>query len=314
MTRANPDFMVRLSRWRQLHVRNCIDTLLEFRNQPVATILTVSVIGIALALPASLNLLVQNGRNLAGGWESARDFSVYMQPGRELTEAATLADELRALDSIDTVLVISADEAMSDFRDASGLGEVLDSLSENPLPHTLVVRPQDSATVEELATLAEELAARVAIDMVKIDTEWVERLNAMLDFMRRIVILGSFLLIFAVIIIVGNTIRLDIQNHRDEIEVLKLLGASDGFVRRPFLYVGLWYGLIGGGVALLLLVAGGWLLAAPLERLMGLYATEMDLLGLNGATALLVVGGGVLCGWGGAWSAVTRHLADIQPK
>jgi cell division transport system permease protein len=289
MARANPGFMVRLSRWRQLHVRNCIDSLLEFRNQPVATILTVSVIGIALALPASLNLLVQNGRSLAGGWESARDFSVYMQPGRELTAATTLADELRALDNIDTVLVISADEAMSDFRDVSGLGEVLDTLNENPLPHTLVVRPKDSATVEELAKLAEELAARPAIDMVKIDTEWVERLNAMLDFMRRIVIIGSLLLIFAVIIIVGNTIRLDIQNHRDEIEVLKLLGASDGFVRRPFLYVGLWYGLIGGGVALLLLVAGGWLLAAPLERLMGLYATEMDLLGINGATALFVV-------------------------
>ena len=109
MTRANPGFMVRLSRWRQLHVRNCIDSLLEFRNQPVATILTVSVIGISLALPASLNLLVQNGRSLAGGWESARDFSVYMQPGRELTEATTLADELRALDIITTVLVISAD-------------------------------------------------------------------------------------------------------------------------------------------------------------------------------------------------------------
>jgi len=121
-------------------------------------------------------------------------------------------------------------------------------------------------------------------------------------------------LIFAVIIIVGNTIRLDIQSRRDEIEVLKLLGASDGFVRRPFLYVGLWYGVIGGLVALLLLTAGGWLLEGPLERLIGLYDSQLNLLGLNGATALTMVGGGVLAGWGGAWTAVSRHLAAIQPK
>jgi cell division transport system permease protein len=150
--------------------------------------------------------------------------------------------------------------------------------------------------------------------MVKIDTEWVARLNAILDLLRRVVLMGSILLIIAVIIIVGNTIRLDIQSRRDEIEVVKLLGASDGFVRRPFLYIGLWYGLIGGLAALFLLLVGGWLLASPLERLIGLYGAELNLLGMNGATAGLVLGGGILAGWGGAWTAVTRHLAAIQPK
>jgi cell division transport system permease protein len=203
---------------------------------------------------------------------------------------------------------------MEEFRDASGLGDVLDTLDSNPLPNTLVVRPTDEASIEELASLAETLAEKPAVDIVKIDTAWVERLNAILDFVRRIVVMASGLLIIAVIIIVGNTIRLDIQNRRDEIEVLKLLGASDGFVRRPFLYVGLWYGLIGGSVALFLLVTGGWLITAPLERLLGLYAVEIDLLGLNLRTVLLVFGGGILAGWGGAWSAVTRHLAIIQPK
>jgi cell division transport system permease protein len=314
MARNKPNLKSRLHRWRQLHIRNCIAALLEFRDQPIATALTVAVIGIALALPASLNLLVQNGRSLAGTWESARDFSVYMLPGEQLAVASALADELRGLSNIETVIIITADEAMNDFRDASGLGEVLDTLGTNPLPHTLVVRPDEAASVQDLAALGEELATRPAVDMVKIDTEWVARLNAILDFLNRIVLMGSLLLIIAVVIIVGNTIRLDIQSRRDEIEVLKLLGASDGFVRRPFLYIGLWYGLIGGGVAFLLLQVGGWLLAAPLERLMGLYATEIDLLGMDGATALFVLGGGILSGWGGAWSAVTRHLAVIQPK
>jgi cell division transport system permease protein len=312
--RNKPTPGARLNRWRQLHIRNCIDALDEFRSEPLATLLTVAVIGIALALPASLNLLVQNARNIAGGWESARDFSIYLQPGQALSVADELASELRTLETIDNVLVISAAEAMEDFREASGLGDVLESLDSNPLPHTLVVSPAESASVEALALLGDELNGRPSIDLVKIDTEWVERLNAILDFVRRIVIMGSVLLILAVIIIVGNTIRLDIQSRRDEIEVLKLLGASDGFVRRPFLYIGLWYGLIGSGVALLLLLIGGWLLAAPLEHLLGLYATEMALLGLNGSTAMLIVAGGVLSGWGGAWTAVTRHLAVIQPK
>jgi len=314
MSRKGPGALARLNRWRQLHVRNCMQAAMEMRGQPVATILTVAVIGIALALPASLNLLVQNGRSLAGGWESARDFSVYLQPGTELTVADELMRELEQNSNIEAIMLIPADDAMQDFREASGLGEVLESLEINPLPHTLVVRPIDDASVEELALLGDELQERPYIDIVKLDTEWVERLNAILDFLRRIVVIASVLLIFAVIIIVGNTIRLDIQNRRDEIEVLKLLGASDGFVRRPFLYIGLWYGMVGGLFALLLLVSSGWLLAAPLERLMGLYSTDMNLMGLNLTTALIVVSGGVLSGWGGAWTAVTRHLAAIQPR
>jgi len=288
--------------------------LQELGAQPVATSLTVCVIGIALALPASLNLLVQNGRNVAGGWESVRDFSIYMAIDSKPESADTLAAELRAMNIIDSVVVTLAEDALVEFRESSGLGEVLDTLESNPLPHTLVVRPTDATSANELAELGAELTDRANIDIVKIDTQWVERLNAILDFMRRVVLIASVLLIFAVIIIVGNTIRLDIQSRRDEIEVLKLLGASDGFVRRPFLYVGLWYGVIGGVVALFLMITGGWLLAAPLERLIGLYESELSLLGLDGSTALMIIGGGVLSGWGGAWSAVSRHLAAIQPK
>lgn len=297
-----------------MHVRNCTSALQELGAQPVATSLTVCVIGIALALPASLNLLVQNGRNVAGGWESVRDFSIYMAIDSKPESADTLAAELRAMNIIDSVVVTLAEDALVEFRESSGLGEVLDTLESNPLPHTLVVRPTDATSANELAELGAELTDRANIDIVKIDTQWVERLNAILDFMRRVVLIASVLLIFAVIIIVGNTIRLDIQSRRDEIEVLKLLGASDGFVRRPFLYVGLWYGVIGGVVALFLMITGGWLLAAPLERLIGLYESELSLLGLDGSTALMIIGGGVLSGWGGAWSAVSRHLAAIQPK
>jgi len=314
MARNQQHSVNQFTRWLQLHYRNCLDSLKGLYAQPLANALTVTVIGIALALPGSLNLVVQNGRNLAGGWDSARDFSIYLTPGEELQIADALAEELRSMPSIANVTTIPADIALNDFKESSGLGEVLESLDSNPLPHTLVVRPIDSATGQELAILADDLLARSAVDIVKIDTLWVERLNAILDFLNRVVALASILLIVSVIIIVGNTIRLDIQSRRDEIEVLKLLGASDGFVRRPFLYVGLWYGLLGGIVALLLLVVGGWILAGPLERLIGLYESQLSLMGLDTSTAAVIVGGGVLSGWGGAWNAVSRHLAAIQPK
>lgn len=306
--------MNQLARWGQLHYRNCRDTVFALLENPIATALTVAVIGIALALPGSLNIVIQNARNLAGSWESARDFSVYLVPGAELAKAEALAKELRTDDNVAGVTLISADTALTDFRESSGLGDVLDTLGSNPLPHTLIVRPQESVDAAALAALADSLLARAEVDLVKIDTLWVERLNAILDFMNRVVVMASILLIAAVIIIVGNTIRLDIQNRRVEIEVLKLLGASDGFVRRPFLYVGLWYGFLGGMFALLLLLAGGWLLSSPLERLIGLYESDINLLGLDLQTVTAIVGGGVLSGWGGAWTAVSRHLAAIQPK
>jgi cell division transport system permease protein len=217
------------------------------------------------------------------------------------------------MQAIDSVQLVSAADALTEFREVSGLGEVLDTLETNPLPHTLIVRPTEAATGEQLAGIGSELDDQPDVDIVKIDTQWVERLNAILDFLNRVVIIATVLLVAAVIIVIGNTIRLDIQNRRDEIEVLKLLGASDGFVRRPFLYIGLWYGLIGGFVALLLMIIGGWLLTAPLERLIGLYESELSLLGLDMGSALTMVAGGVIAGWGGAWMAVSRHLSAIQP-
>ncbi len=300
--------------WLKLHGQNFRQALTALGDQPVSSTLTVAVIGIALALPATLNVLVQNGRNLAGGWEGMRDFSIYLEPGQTLEAAQALAGELDAMDDIDAVSVTTADDALEEFRAGSGLDNVIDTLVENPLPHTLVVRPVDSATPEQLGRLSAMLADREGVDVVKLDMQWVERLNAILDFLRRAMVIAASMLVLAVIIIIGNTIRLDIQNRSDEIEILKLLGASDGFVRRPFLYTGLWYGLLGSGVALLLLVTGGYVLADPLKRLIGLYESQLELLGLDLRTMVALIAGGILAGWGGAWLAVSRHLNRIQPR
>ena len=296
------------------HAQNCIGALGVLSQQPVASVLTIAVIGVALSLPAALNLLVRNGQVAAGGWENIRDFSVYLSPDQQLASAEKLKDELTRTGLIESVRIISATEALEEFQNDPGFGDFVAALEVNPLPNTLVVRPTAEAGAEVLSQLATDLRARAEIDIVKLDTDWVARLDAFLDLMRRGVWIASILLVGAVIVIIGNTIRLDIQNRRDEIEVSKLLGASDSFVRRPFLYTGFWYGLSGSLFALLLLLVTTWLIADPVERLIQLYGSSFSPAGLDGMTSLAVLAGGLLAGLGGAWSAVARHLSLIQPK
>jgi cell division transport system permease protein len=296
------------------HLQNAIAALGSLARQPVSTALTVAVIGIALALPAGLQVMVRSGLMFAGGWEDIRDFSVYLKPGIPLDQARKLNAEIEKRPGITDVTLIPAERALEEFRQDPAFGEVLKVLKGNPLPHTLVVRPGPGATPQMLTALERELAARPEVDLVQLDNQWLERLHAILDFLRRTVWLAAGLLIGAVVVIVGNTIRLDIQNRRQEIEVAKLLGATDAFVRRPFLYVGFWYGLMGGTLALLVLAAGLLLLKGPLERLLRLYGAGLDSFGLAPDTALLVIAAGLLAGWIGAWLAVARHLSAIQPR
>ena len=164
------------------------------------------------------------------------------------------------------------------------------------------------------SSLCVEFVIDPLVDLVKLDTEWVQRLNAILDLIRRAVWIATIMLIGAVIVIIGNTIRLDIQNRRAEIEVSKLFGASDGFVRRPFLYTGFWYGLLGGIFAILLLLISLWLLSKPVERLVQLYGGGFEPFGIDGGTLLTIFIMGLIAGLSGAWSAVSRHLAAIQPQ
>ena len=296
------------------HAQNCVAALGNMSRQPLASLLTITVIGVALAMPSALNVLVRNGQAVAGGWGEVRDFSVYLRPETTRDAAASLRAALEAMTEIDAVRLITADEALEEFQDTPGFAEILVALDDNPLPHTLVVRPMANTPAGDLEVLARRLGEREEVDLVKLDAEWVARLNASLDLLRRVIWMAAIVLVAAVIIIIGNTIRLDIQNRRAEIEVSKLLGATDGFVRRPFLYTGFWYGLLGGCFALLLLGAGLWLLSGPVDRLVALYGGGFRPLGLDGRTLLAVLAGGLIAGLGGAWMAVARHLSAIQPK
>lgn len=296
------------------HARVLVASLGQLAAQPVSTVMTVAVIGIALALPAGLQLLVSNARILSGHWEGAAELSVYLKEDVSLDAARKLADELAADPKIAAVRLISADEALAEFREYSGFGAALDVLQDNPLPHVLVLLPAGSeASADTLDRLRRRLAETLPADQVQADTEWVARLQAMLELARRTVLLAGLLLALGVVIIVGNTIRLDIQNRRDEIEVTKLIGATDAFIRRPFLYTGIWYGLMGGLLALALVTVSLVALEDPVRRLAGLYGSAFSLSGPGARGSAIIAGAGMALGWLGSWISATRNMRRIEP-
>jgi cell division transport system permease protein len=226
----------------------------------------------------------------------------------------SLAKQVRQRDDVAAVRVITADQAMAEFRDSSGFGKALDALTENPLPDTLIVTPTlASSTPQGTDALRGAIAAMTDVQTVQLDTEWVKRLHAMLDILRRVVLLTGGLLGAGVVLIVGNTIRLDILNRRAEIEVMKLVGASDGFARRPFLYSGIWYGLGGGMMALILVALATAVLGKPVDALARLYGSQFHLHGLRFTTGTLVLLAAVGLAWLGSWLAATQHIRGIEP-
>lgn len=296
------------------HAQVFVASLGRLTRQPLGTFMTIAVIGIALALPASLELLVRNARTATGSWNEALDLSVYFKGDVKISKVEQLARNLRERPGVAEARVIPADEALAEFREFSGFGAALDALTDNPLPHAMVVRPDaDHDSPADIASLQRYLQNWPEVDLVQVDTEWVSRFHSILELLRRIVTLAGALLAIGVIVIVGNTIRLDIENRRAEIEVTKLVGGSDAFVRRPFLYGGFWYGLAGGALACGLVGLGVWLLRAPVNRLTGLYGSDFRLVGMDAATVGLLLGGGALLGWAGSWLAAARHLRSIEP-
>jgi cell division transport system permease protein len=297
------------------HARQFMAALGRLARHPGSTLLTIGVIGIALSLPAGLRVVVNNGRLLAGSWEHAQDFTVYLKMEVSANNAAALAEQIRSRSDVASVTLINRSDALEDFKRYSGFGDVLRALDTNPLPHALVVRPQtDLGGDQSLGGLAEELDGLDGTELVQLDTAWVDRFRAMLDISRRAVDLATALLALAVVVVIGNTIRLEINNRRREIEVTKLVGGSNGFIRRPFLYLGFWYGLGGGLLAWILITVGLTALSAPVAQLAGLYTSNFALTGLPWLESLVLGGGGGVLGWFGAGVAASRHLAAIEPE
>jgi len=303
------------STWLERHAQTLVASLGRLARRPFATALTIVVIGIALALPACLYLVVVNARSVTAGLENSVQVSAYLRQPMTPEEARKVALGIEARHDVLEARLVTPDEGLKEFQSLSGFGEALKALKDNPLPYAIVVRPKPSFdSPEAVEGLTADLRTLREIELVQVDTEWVRRLDAILQALRRIVLLAAGLLGLGVVAIVGNTIRLDINERRDEIEVTKLVGGSDAFVRRPFLYSGLWHGLLGGLVAwgiVALAVAG---VSPQVERLASLYASSLSLQGLSPEALLTLVGGSTLLGWLGSWLSAGYHLRRIEPR
>jgi cell division transport system permease protein len=302
-----------LQRYLDLHAQNLVGACARLARQPFASVLTVLVIAIAVALPAGLRVVVNNAGAVSASWQSAADFTVYLKMSVTRERAAAVARDIEARADVAKVELIDRDTALAQFRSQSGFGDALDALDGNPLPHTLVVRPS-SGIAGDVETAATAIGALPETDLVQLDTAWVERLRAMLTLAGRIVDLATVLLGLAVAIVIGNTIRLEINSRSVEIEVTKLVGGTDGFIRRPFLYLGLCYGLAGAFLAEILIAVTLLLVGPPVRALAALYSSSFALTGLSLRENVILLVAGAVLGWAGAGLATARHLRAIEPK
>lgn len=301
--------------WSAHHSNSAIESLLRLLETPLQSLMTWLVIAIAVALPAALFVVFGNVQQIGQSWQDSSQISVFLKKEASANQAQDLRGRWAQRPDVAQATYVSPEQALEEFKLGSGLGELANHLDENPLPAVILIKPKiggnapDALTSLQQALIADPLVADVRLDML-----WVKRLHQFITLAERFVVALAGLLALGVLLVIGNTIRMAIEARRDEIVVVKLVGGTDAYVRRPFLYTGLWYGVGGGILAALLLALVFWWLSAPVAQLADLYQSSFRLQGLDfiGSLQLILIAG--VTGLVGAWIAVARHLYLIQPR
>ena len=296
-----------------VHWRVVRETLLRFWREPVAHLLTAFVIGVTLALPATLQALVTNARQVGYSWEGTLQASLFLRDSVSEADGRALAERLKSKAGVSATHYISRAEALTEFQAHSGFSEALAVVGQNPLPAVVVVSADPSVPKEQTKELFSSLGGLPEVEQANLDQGWLERLYAIIAVVERGIWLLAVLLGVAVVVVVGNTIRLDIENRREEIRVQKFIGAADGFIRRPFLYTGVFYGLLGGLIAYGLVQLSLFTLRGPARDLSALYASQYEIHGPGVLPTLVIFVASLGLGWLGSFVSVTRHIAHIEP-
>lgn len=295
------------------HLRQAIASLGELWRTPTASLLTILVLGLSLTLPVTLHLLVKNVQQIGGGFAKAAEINLFIRDKTPLAQIESLVTVLRADPQVSRVTHISKADAMAEFQATSGFGSALNYLNDNPLPDVLVVSPR--STEPALARdLMQQFSEQRIVEFAKLDLEWLTRLEAIIRLLQQAVIAIAVLLLSAVLFIVSNTIRLSIISKREEIEVMKLVGATDAFIQRPFLYTGFWFGILGGLLAFLVSELLLWWLKSAISAITSLYQSDFQLQVMNLSEFLTVIAVAVLLGVVGSYLSVRRHIRAIEPS
>lgn len=296
------------------HMQVMLYSLGQLWRTPAASAMTVLVIGIALALPAGLYVLLKNVEQVSSQWDDASQISLFLQHKTPDNRGKQLAEQLLTWPDINAVHYQSSQDSLAEFRQLSGLDSLLDTLPSNPLPPVIVIQPEAGQhEAEALQGLLERLQNMQEVDLAQLDMEWLQRLRSINQAGERGISILAILLSLSVLLVIGNTIRLAILNRQTEIRVIKLVGGTNAFVRRPFLYTGFWYGLLGGVTAWLTLLMTLVFINGPVNHLATLYDSQFTLNWLSGQMFLALLLFGTILGVLGAWLAVGRHLNDIEP-
>lgn len=276
---------------------------------PISSLLTIAVLAVALSLPVGLEVLLQNAKFLSQNWDRGTQISLYLKMGATDKDAQSLVKQLQSSPSIAAVEYISPQGGLDTLQKSIDVSDILRQLKTNPLPAVIVLTPQASLTSPAaINALLEEVQQLPLVDNTRLDKLWVERLYYLLDLGRHCLLALFVLFGMGVILIVGNTIRLAMQNAHKEITVLKLIGATDAFVRRPFIYTGFYYGVLGSVLAWVIVTGALFWLNAPVRQLALSYASDFTLQGLPFIDIVILLGIGGALGLIGAWLAVGKHL------
>lgn len=303
----------KLSAYFRNHQMVAVESLAKLLSTPTSSFLTWLVIAIALTLPGALYMAVNNLQQLSGHFESSGQMTVFLASDIRDTESRALRLKVSALEQVNKVVYVSPEQALEEFKQFGGISEALSFLDENPLPAVLLVEPPLGIDKVQLNALVEQIKAFPQVDSVQVDMAWVERLLALLALAQRLVAVVGVLLALAIVLVVGNTIRLAIAARTDEIRVIKLVGGTNAYVRRPFLYSGFWYGAIGGILAWLMLGLCWILLQGPVADIAALYGADFYLQPLPFTPTCWLIFSAAVLGLIGSWWSVQRHLVAIEP-
>lgn len=294
------------------HFRQAVSSLGELWRSPVWTLVTIAVLGISMTLPATLHVLVKNLQQVSSSYDQSFEISLFLKNDISETEIATLVTLLQADAEVAKVRLIDKAAAMAEFKQESGFGEAISFLDQNPLPDVLLVTPSQNQPAAAEALL-NKLEKERYVELAKLDISWLERLAAIMSLVQQVVYTIAALLLCGALLVIGNTIRLLIMDKKSEIEVMKLVGATDAFIQRPFLYTGVWLGVFGGFLAFLVIELMLFWLRGAIANVTQLYQSSftLNVLTLQEFGLLMAIAVGL--GWVGSYLAVRSHIRAIEP-
>jgi cell division transport system permease protein len=296
------------------HQKTYKATLKQLLEQPAASFFTCAVIGIAFVLPALLAILLNNIQSVQHNWDGSAQITLFLKKGVPVLEGELLSETITKKPSITSSHFVDNDTALEEFKERFELQEAVDFLDENPLPHVILVQPDKSLkSIEHIEQIKNSLLKFPEVEGALLDVMWVQRLNSITILLQRAAWIIALMLGSAVVLILGNTIRLFIENRKEEIAVVKLVGGTNAFVRRPFLYMGVFFGLGGSIIAWILINLTLYMLNGPIQELARSYQSTFNLSGFSFESTLLLIILGMALGWFGAWLSVRKHLDDIEP-